>query len=55
MVTYDNQGHLYQWGNQDGQPMHYTLDELYPLKMYTFGEISVLGTKQFPSTSRRRI
>ncbi len=35
----------YHWFKRDGQPIYVTKDELYPLKLYPFGEIQIYGPK----------
>lgn len=40
---YTNERHKWRWGKRDEKPLHYYDYELFPLKEYTFGSITVYG------------
>ncbi len=42
-IMYSSENIREYYGIRDGGPQHYKIDELYPLKEYSFGELKVLG------------
>ena len=43
MVYFANERHLLRWGKREGIPIHYKVNELFPLKEYLFGDFMVMG------------
>ncbi len=43
MVKFASKQHLWRWGSRDGKPLHFKIEEFFPLREYSFGEIKVMG------------